>query len=309
MIDSFKREINYVRISLTSICNLKCAYCSQYDGDKKLISVQFYKNLIDVLAELGIEKIRFTGGEPLLNPNIVELVKYANSKPSVKDIAITTNGVLFDKYLDELIESGLTRINLSLDTTSKEVYENLTGQDKLDVVLENIKKARSRGLKVKVNTVLIKGVTDVEITELLEFGYENNIQIRLIELMPIGDNLDFYNKHYLNSKVIIDTLDCEVVESDNSDVATYYKYQDKYEFGVISAVSNHFCNSCNRIRITSQGKLRLCLHSDNEIDLLEFKDDKENLKKVLRESISKKPEKHNITEKEFAKSNMVQIGG
>ncbi len=309
MIDSYKRKINYARISLTSICNLKCAYCSQYDGDKKLIPVQFYKNLIDVLAELGIEKIRFTGGEPLLNPNIVELVKYAKSKPSVKDIAITTNGVLFDKYLDELIDSGLTRINLSLDTTSKEIYEDLTGQDKLDVVLENIKKARSKGLKVKVNTVLIKGVTDVEITELLEFGYENNIQIRFIELMPIGDNLDFYNKHYLNSKDIINALECKVVDSDNADVATYYNYKNKYEFGVISAVSNHFCDSCNRIRITSQGKLRLCLHSDNEIDLLEYKDDKEMLHKVLSENIVKKPEKHNITEKEFAKSNMVQIGG
>ncbi len=309
MIDSYERKINYARISLTSICNLKCAYCSQYDGEKKYIPVQFYRNLIDVLSELGIEKIRFTGGEPLLNPNIVELVKYANAKDKIKDIAITTNGVLFDKYLDELIESGLTRINLSLDTTSKDIYENLTGQDKLEIVLENIMKARSKGLKVKINTVLIKGVTDVEVSKLLEFGDENNIQIRFIELMPIGDNLDFYNKHYLDSKEIIAALECEEVVSDKSDVATYYKYKNGYEFGVISAVSNHFCNSCNRIRITSQGKLRLCLHSDHEIDLLEYKDDKEMLGKVLSENIVKKPEKHNITEKEFAKSNMVQIGG
>ncbi len=309
MIDSYSRNINYARISLTNMCNLKCAYCSQDELKEKHIPLSFYENLIDVLADLGIEKIRFTGGEPLVNKNIVPLVKYTSSKDNIKDIAITTNGILFDKYIDELVENGLNRINLSLDTRNKEVYNELTGFDKLDTVMENFILAKNKGVKVKINAVLLKNINDSEIEEFLEFGFENNVQIRFIELMPIGDNLDYYNKFYLSSAEMLKKLDCKKVESKDNSVATYYNYKNKYEFGVITPISNHFCNTCNRIRITSKGTLRLCLHSDKEIDLLQYKDDKEKLHKVLSDNILFKPEKHKIQEEDFAKSSMVQIGG
>ncbi len=309
LIDRFNRKINYARISLTNMCNLKCSYCSQGESNNEHIPIEFYKNLIDVLDNLRIEKIRFTGGEPLLNKNIVKLVKYASSKKGIKDIAITTNGVLLHKYINELIESGLTRINLSLDSRNKDVYNSITGFDKLNNVMENFLLAKEKGIKVKVNAVLLKNITDAEIEDFLDFGFENDVQIRFIELMPIGDNLEYFNKHYLSSEEILSKLDCVKVEKDDNSVASYYKYKNKYEFGVITPISNHFCNSCNRIRITSKCTLRLCLHSDTEIDLLKYKDDKQRLKEVVGASIGYKPEKHEICEQNFAKSSMVQIGG
>lgn len=309
MVDNFNRKIDYARISLTNMCNLKCTYCSQGELDKEHIGVDFYKNLIDALESVGIEKIRFTGGEPLLNKNIVTLIKYASSKKGIKDIAITTNGVLFHKYIDELIENGLTRVNLSLDTRNKEVYSSITGFDKLDSVLENFLLAKEKGLIVKVNAVLLKNITDVEIEEFLNFGFENNVQIRFIELMPIGDNLDYFNKYYLSSEEVLLKLDCKKIDNNDKSVASYYRYKDKYDFGVITPISNHFCNTCNRIRITSKGTLRLCLHSDEEIDLLKYKDDREKLQKILIDNIGFKPEKHEIQEENFAKSSMVEIGG
>ncbi len=309
MVDGYERQINYARISLTNMCNLRCTYCSQYDGKKSNISLEFYKNLIDALVKVGINKIRFTGGEPLLNPNIVELVKYTKDTGKVSDICITTNGLLLDSHLDDLVKSGLTRINFSLDTTDKNLYKELTGSYEVDKVINNMKLAKERGLTVKINAVLLKGITDVGLHKFMDFGYENDIQIRFIELMPIGSNIDYYNKYFLSSEVIKDILKCESVIKYSSDVSTYYKYKENYEFGIISAITNHFCDRCNRIRITSRGTLRLCLHSDKEIDLLSFKDSSDDLFKVISESILTKPEKHFIDNKDFVKSDMVSIGG
>ncbi len=309
MKDGFNRQINYARISLTSLCNLNCTYCSHDDIKKQNLPLEFYKNLINVLSSLGINKIRFTGGEPTLNKNIIELIKFTKNIGNINDIAITTNGILLDEFMDELMDSGLNRINFSLDTLDRKEYVNLTGSDQLERVISNIKLAKLRGLKVKINCVLLKGITDTNLDSYLYFGKENDIPIRFIELMPIGDNLDFYNKRYLSSEEIINSPDCVEIASDNTEVASYYRYKGDYDFGIISAISNHFCGSCNRIRITSSGKLRLCLHSDNEIDLLKYKDNKEMLYKILEQNIVNKPEKHLLNNNEFAKSSMVNIGG
>ncbi len=309
MNDNYNRKINYARISLTSACNLKCLYCSQHNGENINIPIKFYETLIDALCEIGIDKIRFTGGEPLLNKNIAHLVKHTKRHKNIKDIAITTNGILFDNYLEDLYSSGLNRINFSLDTRDKETYKILTGCDSLDLVEKNILLARQRGIKVKINSVLLKSITEVKLEEFLEFGYKNDIQIRFIELMPIGDNIEYFNENYLSSDEIIKKLECKEVFYENNDVAKYYRYKDKYDFGVITPISNHFCNRCNRIRITSEGKLRLCLHSDKEVDLIKYKDDKDEMVRVLKKALCIKPEKHNIENKDFAKSNMVQIGG
>ncbi len=309
MNDKFERKINYARISLTNICNLKCQYCSQDDGKKKNISTHFYKNLVDALDELGIEKIRFTGGEPLLNKNIVELIEYTGKKKNINDICITTNGILLEQYLDDLIKFGLKRVNISLDTISKENYMDLTGKDYFDVVVKNIILAKSKGLKVKINAVLLKGITDIEIEEFLSFGYANEIEVRFIELMPIGDNIEYFSEKYLSATELLNNVDCKKLDLQKNDVVTYYRYKDKYDFGIISPISNHFCSACNRIRITAEGNLRLCLHSDTEINLLQYDSKAGGLYNVIKESILEKPEKHLISEKQFAKSKMVQIGG
>ncbi len=309
MIDKYNREIDYARISLTSCCNLRCKYCSQHNEERENISLSFYKNLIDALDKMKIKKIRFTGGEPMLNPNIAKLVAYAKSKKNIKHIGITTNGVLINEYLEELVENGLNKINFSLDTMDRERYIELTGSDKLNVVIENIKKAKSYNLEVKINAVLLKGRTEKEFINFLDWGYKNNVQVRFIELMPIGENVKYYYENYLSSEKLISSIDCKITKKNNNEVATYYTYNDKYDFGIISPISSHFCNSCNRIRITSKGKLRLCLHSDDELDLVEYKGSSEKIYKILKDKIYFKPEKHFIKEKEFVKSNMVQIGG
>lgn len=309
MNDMFNRDIVYARISVTNSCNLNCTYCSPDNSNKNNISKYFYKNLIDALEELGIEKIRFTGGEPLLNSNIIELIEYAGKKEKIKDICITTNGILIDEYIDDLIKFGLTRINISLDTINKRKYLELTGKDCLDKVLENIKLAKTKGLTVKINAVLVKDYVRKNIQELLEFGYKNDIQVRFIELMPIGDNLNYFNEKYLSSNFILENFDCKKLEINNNDVVSYYMYDNKYKFGIISPISNHFCDRCNRIRITSKGNLRLCLHSDNEVSLLEVSEDKDAMKKIIIENVMNKPEKHLISKKKFAKSSMIQIGG
>ncbi len=309
MIDSYNRKIEYARISLTNICNLRCSYCSQSDLENEHIPIEFYKNLIDVLSSLGIRKVRFTGGEPLLSKNIVEIIKYSSSKENIKDIAITSNGILLEKYIDDLVYSGLNRINLSLDTRNKITYKRITGYDKLNLVIKNILIAKSKGITIKINTVMLRGIIDKEIEEFLDFGFKNNIEIRFIELMPIGDNREYYNKYYISSGEVLDKLDCLKVNLEESGVTTYYRYKNKYNFGIISPISNHFCNDCNRIRITSEGSLRLCLHSDSEINLLKYGNDREKLYKILSENIKFKPEKHEIYEKNFSKSSMIQIGG
>lgn len=309
MKDKYNRDIHYVRISLTNLCNLNCQYCSQDDGKKQNISTHFYKNLIDVLDELGMEKIRFTGGEPLLNKNIVEIVKHTGSKKNIKDICLTTNAVLLDKYIDDLAKYNLTRINVSLDTLDSEKYSKITGENVKQKVIENMKLAKSYGLGVKINSVLLRNSTLDNIFQFLEFGYQNDIQIRFIELMPIGDNIDYYNQNYLDSKELIQKINAKKLSIQKDDVVTYYSYKNKYTFGIISPISSHFCDKCNRVRITSAGNLRLCLHSDNEINLIKYKDDKVLLKKAICDGIGLKPEKHLINENEFAKTNMVQIGG
>ncbi len=307
MRDGFNRKITYARISLTSSCNLDCLYCSPSHKCENSLSVDFYKKLIDALVLVGIEKIRFTGGEPLLNKDIIELIKYAKNKKEITDIAITTNGVLFDKYCELLIGSGLNRINFSIDTFNKDTFNKLTGKNRYSQVIENILLAKKRGLIVKINAVLLKGITDVEIDKFFDFGKSNDIQIRFIELMPIGNNIEYYEEMYLSQKDFLSKFDYKLADCQNSDVSTYYEHKG-YVFGIISAISNHFCNECNRIRITSRGGLRLCLHSDDEISLKECRNDNE-MYLLLKNSIREKPEKHEIDKQNYAKGNMAQIGG
>lgn len=308
MDDRFNRTIDYARISLTSKCNLKCEYCmpkgARCCNDK--LTLDDYNVIINGLSELGFKKIRFTGGEPLLSPFLVPLVELASSK--IGDVSITSNATLLGDKLLDLKKAGLKRINISLDTLDRQKYLSITKSDKLLDVINNIKLLKQYGLEVKLNTVLLKGVNDDEIEAFLKFGMENDIQVRFIELMKIGDNKQLIEDRYISSYDAFKNIDIKEIDNkEKKDVCRYFTYNN-YEFGVISAISNHFCNDCNKIRITSEGKLRLCLHSDEDIDIKNALNIP-TFTKLIEDKIGLKPEKHKILDNEISSVSMYRIGG
>lgn len=311
MKDGYEREINYARISLCDKCNLYCQYCRTNDETctNHHLSLEHVKHIIDALDVLSFHKVRLTGGEPLLCADIVKIVSYANSKTSINDIGITTNGILLDEYVDDLIAAGLKRVNISLDTLDRKKYQSITGFDYLERVMNNINLCKQNGLTVKVNIVLLKGVNEDEVEQFLQYGRDHHVQIRFIELMPIGDNLNFYKGKGQDLLAFFDGIDITQTNKIYGDVTRYYVYDGAYEFGMISAISNHFCDKCNRIRFTSNGMLRLCLHSDEEIDLKPFLSNSKDIAKIIKQNIVNKPLKHGLSEKNIAKKSMSKIGG
>lgn len=311
MKDGFDREINYARISLCENCNLYCQYCRTQDDicDSRHLQLNHVKNIIDALDSLSFHKVRFTGGEPLLCTDIVEIVSYANNKMNINDIGLTTNGILLDNYAKALYQAGLKRVNISLDTLDKLKYQQITGFDYLERVLANIDLMSSMGITVKVNVVLLHGVNGNEVEAFLRYGNDHNVQIRFIELMPIGDNLAFYKGKGQDMMAFFEGIDIVATDRVYGDVTRYYLYQGEYEFGMICAISNHFCDRCNRIRITSNGMLRLCLHSDVEFDLKPYLSNSKEIVKIIKGNIESKPEKHGLSDKRIAKKGMSKIGG
>jgi len=310
MKDQYLREVDYARISITDSCNLCCHYCkSGTDSEVNQLSNEQIKTIVDVLDKLEFRKLRFTGGEPLLNPDIVQIISYTNNKKNIRDIGLTTNGVLLDRYLDELVSVGLKRINISLDTLDEEKFVEISKSNKLKQVLANIVAARDSGLIVKVNVVLMKGINDNEINDFLEFGRVNDVQFRFIELMPIGSNGDYINGKQLNTTELFKNYQKQDKRPNCKDVSDYYADQFGYVFGIISPLSNHFCKTCNRIRFTSDAKLRLCLHSDKDIDISPYLHNQDRLLKKIARSIKEKPDKHYLDEHKVSRRAMNKIGG
>lgn len=310
MKDGFSRVIDYARISITDGCNFSCHYCkvpeecavSQLSGDQ-------LKTLVDTLDQLKFRKLRFTGGEPLLHKNLVEVIDYALKKQHIKDIGITTNAFLLDDYLDPLVQAGLKRINISLDSLKKDRFHQITKVDKLEKVLENIVLARQKNLIVKVNVVLMKGVNDDEIPDFLAFGKRHDVQIRFIELMKIGKNGGFVKDKQFDLTAHFKAYKKQAKRPGCKDVTDYYIDEFGYVFGIISPLSNHFCATCNRIRFTSDGKLRLCLHGNHETDIKQHLNDEEALAKIIVECVNAKPDKHRMNEGEITDRGMNRIGG
>lgn len=320
MKDKFNREIDYLRISLTEACNLKCIYCMPEENicfpkDNGLTDSEL-EYLIDIFGDIGLKKLRFTGGEPLLRKSIVKLVSYAKKK-DIKKIAITTNGVLLERYLDDLIDAGLTEINISLDSLKAEKFNEITRGGNLKSVLNSIEKAVNRGLKVKINAVIIKGVNEDEFIDLCSMTINTNVDIRFIELMPIGEGTKYIGVSGIELqeklKEKYDIVKCDKTKENGP--ATYYSIPNaKGRIGFISALTNHFCESCNRIRITPDGVLKQCLHFKSGIDLKELlRNDltKEEIENKIRETIYNKPQGHRFVEdkKTEDKRFMFQIGG
>jgi GTP 3',8-cyclase len=314
MEDKFKRQIDYARISITESCNLRCIYCmpnGYVPTNNKLISREEINVIVKSLSKLGVKRIRLTGGEPLLRNDIIEIVSDINSVESITDIGITTNAVLLHKYLNPLKEAGLRRLNISLDSLKKETFKKMTGGN-LDNVLESIKTAISMGLKVKINMVPIVGINDCEIQDFIDLTKENDLDVRFIELMPLGPGAGYKGidsdtiKKMMNSDATI-----KIENNGGGPSEVFWVNGHKGRVGFISPMSHNFCSECNRVRITSDGKLKTCLHNPEEIDLIPYINDMDKVSEVLYNGIFNKYQRHTMNEDGISKSKrlMVRIGG
>lgn len=318
MKDSFGREINYLRISLTDRCNLRCEYCMPEKGVKKLnhsdiLSFEELYELTRIFVELGISKIRLTGGEPLVRLGVIDFISKISKLEGVKEVAMTSNGVLLKKYAQDLKDAGLNRINISLDTLNEKSYQKITRGGSINDVLQGIKAAKEVGLTpIKINTVLIGGFNEDEIPSLVDLTIGNNVDVRFIELMPIGESAQYdLNKFIPNTKVLEKVKGLEKVHNEDiSSPAAYYKFPNaKGRVGLINPISCKFCSNCNRIRLSSTGKLKSCLHSNREIDLKESLNNGQDIKEVIKKAILTKEEEHHLEDKKYISRNMNQIGG
>lgn len=314
MKDAFDREIDYLRISLTDLCNLRCIYCMPKDGVTKkshteILSFERIIEIVEAFARLGIKKVRLTGGEPLVRKGIVNICQDISKIEGIETLAITTNGVLLKKYAKELYSAGVNQLNISLDTLNKDKYFRITRGGNIDDVLEGIEEAKRVGFKhLKINCVLIKNFNDDEICDFAKFAKYNDLDVRFIELMSIGEAKNLKDSFLSNDEILKRIPDLIPLSIDG--VSMEYGFKDsKGKIGLISPLSHMFCSSCSRIRLTSDGKIKPCLHSDVEIDLKDLHGDE--LINKLKEAILVKPKEHLLNKKKNSDSNrtMNEIGG
>jgi len=320
--DSFHRPVNYLRISVTDRCNLRCVYCMPPEGVPLLShqDVLTYEEICMVAqaaSELGMNKVRLTGGEPLVRAGLVKLVSMLTQIRGVDDIALTTNGVLLERFAQELVQAGLQRVNVSLDSLRSDRFAQITRVGQLDDVLRGIEAARSAGLKpVKTNTVVMRGINDDEVIDFAKLTLEGDWHVRFIEHMPFanGDKNSELLVPASEIKRRVEKLgNLEPTLPSGGGPAKYFRLPDaKGTIGFISPVSEHFCEECNRLRLTADGKLRTCLFSDEEIDLrqpLREGATVADLKVLIREAVSRKPRMHKLRAGVTCKRMMTQIGG
>ena len=309
MIDSFGRKIDYLRISLCDRCNMRCLYCMKEEGITKfrhedILPFEKIEMIVKALAKLGIKKVRLTGGEPLLRSDVEKLCMMLKKIEGIKELCLTTNGYLLKDKAKALKEAGVDRINISLDSLDKDKYFKITRGAELETVLDAIKEAK-KYFKIKINTVLLKGFNDGEIDDFIAFAKDNQVDVRFIELMPIGVAKDFKDllldpEEVLDQNSLLEKT--ELIEG----VAKIYKIKDSSaKIGAISALSHSFCEKCDRLRLTSDGYLKTCLFAKKEFDLKGLRENE--LESALKKIISLKPASKNSDE--VTKRDMNEIGG
>jgi cyclic pyranopterin phosphate synthase len=304
LVDTYDRTINYIRISVTDRCNLRCKYC--VDGSfgfiphTEILSYEEILRFAKIAARLGVKKVRLTGGEPLARKDIGYLLKEINSIEGIDDVSLTTNGVFLGERIEELKEAGLKRINISLDTMKKERFAFITGVDAFDDVIKGIEKAVYAGLNpIKVNTVIIKGFNDDEILNFVKAAKKWNHHVRFIEFMPFGDSTLWNSTDIITSQQIEDVIRTTYnlipsISRENGPAKMFDIEGGSGKIGFISPVSTHICSECNRLRLTSSGMIRPCLFSDTEYDvkaLLRGGKSDEEIIEFVKEVVRVKPEK------------------
>ena len=317
MKDSFGREITYMRMSVTELCDLRCRYCMPADGICKKTHEQMLTEdeMIDAVraaASLGVRKLRITGGEPLVKKNILSICERSASVEGIEEVDITTNGTALPKFARPLKEAGIKRLNISLDTLNAEKYRYITRVGKLEDALRGLEAALETGFeKIKLNAVLIGGFNDNEIPALAQLTEKYPLDMRFIELMPMVDSGDFGKEAFIPYTVVTEKLPELVPVQADGGVAKLYKLPGaKGNVGLISPVSAHFCKECSRIRLTADGKIKPCLHSEAEFPIkgLEY----EEMKKQFEKAILNKPQWHGLLDavnRSQAGRNMNEIGG
>lgn len=319
MLDSRGRNIDYLRVSLTDRCNLRCVYCMPEEGIEKkrhedILRFEEVFNIVKACASLGIRKIRYTGGEPLILKGIDELIYKTSRIPSINDISITTNGILLYEMADDLKKAGLKRVNISLDTMKADKFSSITRGGDIKKVFAAIDKCLEIGLSpVKINVVLMKGINDMEVKDFINLTKDMPIDVRFIELMPIGEGEKLYKQCAMTSEEVIEKFDSLIpVKTGKSSTAVEYRLNgSKGTVGFISPLSCKFCQNCNRIRLTSVGTIKPCLHSENEINIKGYIDNEVKLIEVLKNAIYNKPAEHHldVDNKSESQRMMYQIGG
>lgn len=315
MKDSFGRQITYARISVTDLCNLRCTYCMPEGVEKKphkdILRIEELQEISDALAELGVNKQRITGGEPLVRKGLMNLLSHIGANPAVETLGITTNGQLLGTMAHSLRESGVKAVNISLDTLDEKVFASLTKGGSLQATLAGVDAAIQEGFKtVKINSVLLKGINDRQIKPLADYARQKGVQIRFIELMPFCCQTSYAEQYYISSREVTERYRLKhLVDKSTSKKVSVFAFDDGTEVGFISPISNKFCEDCNRLRITADGMLLNCLHDVREYNLKPYIKDKERLKDYINECIQNKPREHGISEGRLQERYMEEIGG
>lgn len=330
MIDQYNRDINYLRVSVTDRCNLRCQYCMPKEGLSRIghNDILRYEEILRVIragVRLGVSKVRITGGEPLVRRGMVDFIARLKTIPGLADISLTTNGILLKPFAGDLFAAGIKRINISLDSLDKAKYAAITRGGDLNAVLAGIREADRVGFEpIKINTVAIKGFNDDEIQAFAAHTIDKPYQVRFIELMPLGHAGADNHRHYLSNDVVADIIrqayPLEIVNGgkDKMDgpARLYRIVGGRGRIGFISPISHHFCHACNRLRLTSDGRLRACLLLDEEVDLkgpLRDGCSDGDIEELMKSAIARKPWGHTMIKEEHhlrkCVKEMATIGG
>ncbi len=303
--DRFGRQITQVRMSVTDRCNLRCVYCMPEEGvnfvsHQEILRYEEIIRLAKIFAKMGVSRLRITGGEPLVRKDVVTLVEKLRKIPGLESVPMTSNGTLLSQFAEPLRKAGITQLNVSLDTLDRDKYRSITRFDRLPDVIDGIRAAREVGLPVRINVVPVRGWNDGELLDFAEFGRAERLTIRFIEFMPFNNNRWERDKFIPTEelKAIIGRRYPLFPEGRDypSAPAEYFHTKDKRgRFGFITSVSGSFCRACNRLRLTAEGRIKPCLHSDEEIDLrgpLREGALDDELVELMAEAVARKPEEH-----------------
>lgn len=310
LVDNFNRKIEYVRLSVADKCNLRCFYClpeghRDFEQPEHWLTFDEIQRIIGAFAELGVGRVRITGGEPLVRKNLPRLVSLLHKIPGIDDLSLSTNASLLANQANALSTAGISRINVSLDSLDEERFRKITGGE-LSPVLKGLYAARKAGLSpVKINMVAMKGINDDEFEDMVEFCIENHFTLRLIETMPVGDTGRSASDHYLDLQTVrqqlVERFDLVPGIMPGGGPARYMQLRDgSFKIGFITPISQHFCESCNRVRLSVEGTLYLCLGQEDRFELrplLRAGISDHELKQAIIHAISLKPEKHEFRDK------------
>ena len=326
LVDSFQRPITYLRLSLTDRCNLRCRYCMPEGGVPKIrhediLSYEEFLRVACAAASEGMTKVRLTGGEPLIRKGLLDFTAQLSAMPGIADLRLTTNGVLLSDMAADILTAGIRRVNISLDSLDRETFKRIAGRDEFDRVWAGLEAALAAGFdRVKINTVLIRGYNDHEIEGFARLSLDRPIEVRFIEFMPLG-RMDFWTPDKLvpinEIKKRLEPLGELIPEPTDTREGPAQVFRlpgASGRLGFISPMTDHFCATCNRLRLTADGKLRLCLLSNLEIDLktpLRSGASQEDMVEILRDAVRSKPKGHFLNQDRNAASgrSMNRIGG